>query len=277
MRRFLLLVPLLSSCEWSTEPALPSRAERFTPPSVYQLWWNLAQQCSGISGDFSAVTWYRVPGAGEIPLGDGSLVNGRWDPLENRIVLAGDDQWDGDLVRHEMLHALIKSAGHPRSFFIGRCGGTVVCTGKCISDGGPAPQPDPAAVVVSPSALKIGVYVSPTAPSSMVNDGTMMLYVTARNSSANSVIVQLPASGDAGPSGSFSFDFEEGSRSWWYDMRAEVPEVTRFAPGELKRFIFDFRIGTGDTRYTIAPGTYKFSGAYGGVWATYPAPVTISP
>ena len=62
-----------------------------------------------------------------------------------------------------------------------------------------------------------------------------------------------------------------------YDMRAEVPEVTRFAPLETKRFIFDFHIGQGETRYYEPPGTFQFKGAYGGVWAPNAATVVVSP
>lgn len=276
-RSLLLLVPLLYSCEWATEPVLPITAEQFTAPKVYQLWWNLTEQCSGLSGDFSSVTWFRVPNADEIPLGDGSPVNGRWDAAENRIVLGGDEQWDGDLVRHEMLHALLKSGTHPRASFVGKCGGTVVCVDRCLADAGPAPPPDPAAVPVKPSAISVGTWLAPSAPSTAVNDGTMMLYVTATNPAANSVIVQLPGSGATDPGASFSFDISGPSVSWWYDVRAWAPEMTRFAPGEVKKFIFDFRIGSAYTRYTVPPGTYRFAGAYGGVWSQNSVTATIAP
>jgi hypothetical protein len=277
-RGLFVLLPLLYACEWATEPVLPVAAEEFTAPTVYQLWWHLTEQCSGLTGDFSAITWYRVPNADEIPLGDGSPVNGRWDAAENRIVLGGDEQWDGDLVRHEMLHALLKSGTHPRASFVGKCGGTVVCIDQCLRDAGPAPQPDPAAMPVSPSAIAVGVWLTPSSPSSAVNDGTMMLYVTASNPSSKSVIVQLPPPGDDGPSVSFSFDLSRTSSSSWYDMRAWAPEVARFSPGEVKKFIFDFHIGSDiHNRYVIAPGTYRFAGAYGGVWSQNSVTATVAP
>lgn len=277
MRRLFLLVPLFTACDSATAPRLPAGAERFEPPAVYTLWWDLTQECSGVSGAFSRVTWYRVPGAEEVPLGDGSSVNGRWDAVGNRIILAGDAQLAGDLVRHEMLHALLRSGGHPRAAFIGRCSGTVVCTKQCITDGGPAPRPDPAAQTIAPTALQIGVEVIPAAPSSSLNDGNFMMLVTARNGAPSPVIVQLPPSGDAGASGSFSYQIVGNSVVTSYDMRAEVPEVTRFAAFEVKRFIFDFHIGVGDTRYDQSPGTFRFNGAYGGVWAPNPPTVTVSP
>jgi hypothetical protein len=276
VRRLILALPLLNACD-ATGPQLPPGAEQFVPPAVYQQWWSLTQQCSDLTASLSDVTWYRVPGAADIPLGDGSSVNGRWDAAGNRIILAGDSELEGDLVRHEMLHALLRSAGHPRSAFIGRCSGTVVCTQNCITDGGPARQPDPTAQRVGPSALQIGVEVTPSAPGSSVNDGTFMMFVTAQNTAANPIIVQLPPSGDAGPSESFSYLIEGNSRITSYNMRVEVPEVTRFAAFEVKRFIFDFRIGAGGTRYDQPPGSFRFNGAYGEVWAPNPPTVTVSP
>jgi len=274
--RILLLPVLLNACD-PTGPQLPPGAVRFTPPAVYRDWWALTEECSGISGDFSDVTWYRVPGVADFAFGDGSSVNGRWDALGNRIILAGDAQLAGDLVRHEMLHALLHGGGHPRSAFIGRCAGTVACTKRCIKDGGAAPQPDPAAQTVNPSALEIAVEVIPDAPSSSVMDGHFMMVVTARNSAASPVTVQLRPSGDGGPSVSFSYSIVGASGGTSYSERAEVPEVTMFAAFEVKRFIFDFHIGTGNTRYDRAPGTYNFNGAYGDVWASNPPTVTVSP
>lgn len=275
MRPFLLL-PLVSACSL-TDPRLPAGAERFTPPSVYAQWWDLTKECSGLSGNLSDVTWYRVPGTYYIPLGDGSSVNGLWDAVGNRIVLASASQFEGDLVRHEMLHALLRSAGHPRPAFIGLCDGTLVCIERCITEGNPAPQQDPAAQLVNPSALQIGVEVKPSSPSTTTNDGSFIMFVTALNPGPSPVIVQLPPSGDAGPSVSFSFRVIGASGTKSYDMRANVPETTRFAPYEVKRFIFDFHIGAGSTRYEESPGTYRFEGAYGGVWAANPPTVTVAP
>ena len=275
-RRAALILFLVEGCD-PTGSLLPPGAEPFTPPRVYEQWWQLTEQCSGLTGSFAAVSWYRVPGVADIPLGDGTLAGGEWDEGANRIVLAGNEELSGDLVRHEMLHALLRTPGHPRAAFISRCGGTVVCTQLCIRDAGPAPQPNPSAISVSATALEIGVEVTPSAPGSSINEGNFMMVVTARNPSSSPVIVQLPPSGDAGPPVSFSDDLVSPSRGQSYDMRAEVPEDTWFAPSEEKRFIFDFHLGTGDSRYEAPPGTYRFNGAYGGVWAPNPPTVVVSP
>lgn len=276
MRRLVLLLPLLAGCELLTAP-LPPGAERFAPPAVYRQWWDLTRTCSGRTGDFSRVTWYRVPGAVEIPLGDGTQVNGYWDSAGNRIVLAASSELEGDLVRHEMLHALLRQEGHPRADFIGRCAGTVVCVQRCITEAGPAPAPDPSAQLVAPSTLQIGVELTPPAPRASVDDGNFRMVVTARNGAPNPVIVQLPPSGDAGPPASFSYGIVGGGLGYFYDGRADVPEVTRFAAFETKRFIFDFHIGTAGNRYTLPPGTWEFRGAYGEVWAPNSPTATLTP
>lgn len=274
--RQLLILPLLSACD-VTGPGLPPGAEMFSPHAVYQQWWDLTEQCSGLTGNLADVAWYRVPSSTVIPLGDGTFANGRWDPVGNRIILAGDGDRAGDLVRHEMLHALLHAPGHPRSAFIGHCSGVVVCIDRCITDGGPAPSSDPAAQIVNPEALTIGVIVIPNSPSSSLNEGNFMMVVTATNPVGRSVIVNLPPSGDAGPSVSFSYDIENAGGGRSYDMRADVPEVTRFGPLEAKRFIFDFHIGDGPTRYDQTAGTFRFAGAYGRNWASDPPTVTVSP
>jgi hypothetical protein len=53
--------------------------------------------------------------------------------------------------------------------------------------------------------------------------------------------------------------------------------MTRFAPGEVKKFIFDFKIASSYTRYTVPPGTYRFTGAYGGVWSQSSVTATVAP
>ena len=277
MRHLVLLLALAAGCESPTVPPLPLGAVQFTPPAVYRVWWDLTQACSGLSGDFPRVTWYRVPDAETIPLGDGTQVNGYWNPAGNRIVLAADAELDGSLVRHEMLHALLRTDGHPRAAFIGRCAGTVVCIERCITEAGPAPAPDATAQLVAPGALEIGVELSSTTPRASVDDGHFRMVIAARNPTPNPLIVQLPASGDAGPPVSFSYEISGAGSSSKYDMRADVPEVTRFAAFETKRFIFDFHIGTVGNRYTLPPGTYQFRGSYGEVWAVDSPTASLSP
>lgn len=275
MRWICLFAVGIVACESPTAP-LPVGAEPFEAPAVYARWWEITKECSGLSGDLSSIRWYVVPGVMDIAYKDGSRVAGWYDSRSHRIVVAGEQQLFGDVIRHEMLHALLRVRGHPRGMFIQRCGGVVVCVDKCISDGGPAPPPDPHAIRAAPTALRIEVSVDPAAPGSSQDDGHFRMVITARNPTASALDVQLPPSGDAGPPGSFGYRIRNGSGSFQYDMRADVPEVTRFAPGEVKRFIFDMRNRPGPYRYDLAPGTWTFAGRFGDAWATNPPTVVVA-
>lgn len=271
-------VLLLAQCARITSP-LPAEAIRFTPPSVYRNWWSLTETCSGRVADLSAVSWYVVPGVASLPdtLDD---VGGRWYGLGNRILLAGGEEWDGALVRHEMLHALLGAGGHPRTAFISDCRGVVVCVGPCITDGGPPPAPDPSAMAALPSALDIEAQVTPIPPIDPADGGYFMLIVTARNPRATPIAVHLPPSGDSGPPVSFSYRLTLAAPRQgilFDDFRADVPEDSSFAPGETKKYIFDFHVVSSSTSYfEIEPGTYRFAGGYGGIFADSQPTITIS-
>jgi hypothetical protein len=223
------------------------------------------------------VTFYVVPGVAEIPLSDGRPAAGRWDEKPNRIVLSGSAQFEGDLVRHEMLHALMRDGGHRREMFIGRCAGEVVCVGYCIAEGGRPLPPDLAAVHASPATLRVSVEVTPPQPQTAIMDGHFMMIIAARNETSLALIIDLPPSGDPGPPGSIGYRNDGNGGTRRYDMRADVPEVARFTPGEVKRFIFDFRIHNGGTRYDLPAGTYRFAGVFGDNWAAAPPTVTVLP
>jgi hypothetical protein len=131
--------------------------------------------------------------------------------------------------------------------------------------------------MVVPESLDVNVAVWPFAPSSATLDGHFMMTITVRNPAAHAVIVELPPSGDAGPSAGFSYSIQGGGGAQEYDVRAWTPEVTWFEGGESKEFIFDFNVGSDGTRYRLPPGTYLFGGAYGDRWAANPPTVTVAP
>ncbi|HTK49428.1 MAG TPA: hypothetical protein VL328_15725 [Gemmatimonadaceae bacterium] len=267
-----VLAAALGSCADATTAPLPSGSQRFTPPEVFRRWWALTEQCSGLTGDYDAITWYVVPGAASIPGPDGSPVQGTWELKQDRIVLAGNTQFAGDLVRHEMLHALLRGGDHPRDAFIAKCGGVVVCIGPCLEEAGPAPPPDPAAVPADPSVLEVNVTLEPERDDPSQIGGHFIMWVAVRNPTDQVLAITLPRSSDAGPSVSFEYRLDSDWVTSTYNVRAQTPEVTRFAPRETKRFAFDFMVSTSkSTRYDITPGTYRFAGAYGDHWAN-PAP-----
>ena len=125
-RRIVTVACLVAlSCEMPTDPALPGNAIRFTPPPVYAQWWALTEECSGITRSLDAVQFYRIPNASTIPDNTYGEVAAYWSPASNRIVLADFYEMQGQLVRHEMLHALLRVSGHPAGYFQGRCAGVV--------------------------------------------------------------------------------------------------------------------------------------------------------
>ncbi|HEV8599346.1 MAG TPA: hypothetical protein VGQ69_08310 [Gemmatimonadales bacterium] len=91
-------------------------------PAVYQEWHQRTQACSGLTGDFSTVQFYVVPGVDTFPTEVGPKV-GMWtrEGRVNRIIIAGNYLAHEMVVRHEMLHALLQREGHPAGYFVERC------------------------------------------------------------------------------------------------------------------------------------------------------------
>jgi len=119
------ILGLLAGCELPTEESfLPTAAIEITPPQDYLSWWNQTRQCSGLDGTFSQLHWYVVPGVSTIA-NDHDEVAGFWLAGRRAIVLAGWYQLSPLVVRHEMLHALLRVPGHPAEYFRVRCAGVV--------------------------------------------------------------------------------------------------------------------------------------------------------
>jgi hypothetical protein len=127
--------------------------------------------------------------------------------------------------------------------------------------------------------LDIELTVTPSAPSSVVNDGNFMMVVTVRNNSSTPVIAVLPQSGDSGPLVLYGYADSSGSGGVEYDLRLDSPEQTRFAAHEAKHLIFDFHVVpiANDNRYEVTPGTHTFAGGYGEVAAAHTQVVVVSP
>ena len=119
----LLLLAALSCSDAVAPLPLPDGAVRFTPDPIYREWWAQVEDCAGSTGDFDAVEWYVVPGdrAFYAP-GLDRKVLGYWDPGSNRIVVLEWVPSASALVRHEMLHAILRETGHPAEYFERRCG-----------------------------------------------------------------------------------------------------------------------------------------------------------
>jgi hypothetical protein len=242
--------------------ALPEGSERFDPSPEYQLWWSMTESCSGIQGALADVEWYVVPNTTVLP-GTAGELNGEWFPQRNRIVLASADQHDGEIVRHEMLHALLQAPAHPRSQFLERCAGIVVCADACMHDAGPAPLPPAGTPLVQASALEIDIGLQPSPARASEFDGHFELMVTAHNPANYAVVVQLPPYGDGNLGVSFSYLMGSDSANVVGTFYlAYDPEATFFQAGETKRQTFDLQNGNpADGNY--APGSYVAYGVFG--------------
>jgi hypothetical protein len=275
-RLILALWPLLAlalACEEVT--ALPPGSQSFVPPPEYRLWWSMTEACSGLHGSFSSVDWYVVPGTTDLP-GTHGEYQGEWFVQGNRISLASAEQFDGSLVRHEMLHALLGVDGHPRSEFLDRCAGTVVCVEECMEAAGPFTDPPAETPSVSASTLQVGVELEPDPTSAAAYDGYFGLVVTAHNPADHAVIVRLPPYGDDNLGVGFLYllgtDTTNGVGTF---ALAYDKQVTFFRPGETKRQIFDLRIGQVHDG-NLSPGNYLVVGSYGGHDGPYQS-ITLSP
>lgn len=102
--------------------SLPAGAVPIATPAVYREWFDRTEACSGRVGDFAAVQFYVVPGVETFATEDGAKV-GEWISVgaSHRVIIAGNYQNHEMVVRHELLHTLLRQSGHPDEYFISRC------------------------------------------------------------------------------------------------------------------------------------------------------------
>jgi len=127
LRAMLVIVglPASSSACTSLAPSafnLPAGAVQIATPAVYREWFERTESCSGKTGDFAAVQFYVVPGVETFPTEEGSKV-GEWisDGSSHRVIIAGNYRDHEMVVRHELLHTLLRQSGHPDEYFVSRC------------------------------------------------------------------------------------------------------------------------------------------------------------
>lgn len=101
---------------------------RFDPPPAYRLWWAEIRDCSGIAHPvipFEALQFYAV-GPDTTFLDSALTVYAAYGIAHhwNAITIAAPLLMRGDIVRHEMLHAItspFRNQEHPDSIFRGAC------------------------------------------------------------------------------------------------------------------------------------------------------------
>jgi len=120
-----LIGMLVVACAMPKAGAAPvapvERAWSVPTLELYQEWWTKTEKCSGLKGDMSQVTFYAVDSpTGSISLGN-EVAHGWWIRRGNRVYLPANALGEEWLVRHEMLHALMKRGTHPSEMFVAAC------------------------------------------------------------------------------------------------------------------------------------------------------------
>jgi hypothetical protein len=241
----------------------------------------MIESCSGLTGSLSQIQWFATPSPLQNPDNAEEYIEGYWSRASNRIVLISNDTVDGRTVRHEMLHSLIRTGGHPRSMFLQKCGGLVDCGLDCVREAGPAPPVLSGTPNVLPTELEVTSEVSSLSPSISVEGGLATFIVSVHNPFTHAVVVVLPRRSSENFLASYRFDFRRsiGGAVSGADLVVDV-EVMQFAAGETKRNAVDFAVapvavpginvihGLGSRGVALPPGTYTLRGAYGGVFAS---------
>ena len=238
---------LAAACMRQEILPLPAGAEQFQPFAPYAFWWDMVSECSQMNGDLAGVTWYYVPDTDSLPL-RGRWVDGYWSKANNRVVLSSRARMVGQVVRHEMLHALTRGEGHDREFFVERCGGVVSCTGTCREEAGTPTDPPAGAPLMSVHHLRLESRLYPDVPLFGRDSGFFAVSVSVTNDSAydawialdsvfsspNAVVtfgsIQLVA---AGPDAPCHFAFDNQSTFIWNDQHFGIPAHS------TRRLVFD--------------------------------------
>lgn len=260
------LAAVASCADNIVDPKLPEGATPFTVPAVYTSWWEMTKACSGRPGSLAAISWYEVPLGALLEL-DGQSVSAYWSAGSNQIVVSAAVTEDGPVIRHEMLHALLGSKGHPREEFLGRCAGYVTCSSKCAEDAGPAPGIPTSVRRVSPTELIVTAEIAPATNLRIVESSYFAITVQARNPFAYAVVAVLPTSAvvrDAKISFAYTITGVGGESA---QIHALDSSASTFAAGETKVHVFDFFVGDGFRQGRIFTGPYTATVGYGGHFA----------
>jgi hypothetical protein len=255
------------ACDLVTNP-VPAGAVHFVTPPEYRLWWRMTETCSGRQGNLGDVSLYVVPGVDRVTTASGQVVQSYWQTESHRIILASSVQFNGPVVRHEMLHALLGNVpGHPRNEFLYRCGGIVDCPVTCLDSATAAP-PDPSSFVVLPSdSLELIATLSPTAPSSSAYNGEFAVIVSVTNKRAVPVLV------NSGIGHLYGFRILGPSLLIQRSLGGGDPQPATFLAGQTKVLAFDLAV-----RDRVWPaGPLELWPSFAGYEAKVPLRFTVNP
>lgn len=217
----------------------PRNATMIVRPNVYQKWWTETASCSGLSALATLPTIYVASGE-IVRLPSGREAAGFYFEQSNRILLASSVVRNSRVVRHEMLHALLRpTRGHPRASFLNRCAEWLDCSVTCAQEAGDAPAPLPAAQRVTVDSLEVSVSSSQTEISANADTAFWRVRITVRNPMNRDVQIQQ-ASGAQGESRTFGFDLQGERQGQAFSYTYDDLSSYQFRAGETKSNIFDF-------------------------------------
>ena len=193
-----------------------------------------------------------------------------WSSKDNRIVLATNAVTNGRIVRHEMLHALSRSRGHPAPLFRVQCDGVVRCDELCRS-GDDDRRPTTSAIRVPVSALEIAIASFPAQPASSVDDGAFQVIVKITNPASHQVVADFRTTDPA-----IAISVSPGELRLTADHEVGDPRLARFGPGERKQYVFDLRVGDTTSRIVFKAGDYRLTGRFDAL-SSAPLVLTVRP
>jgi hypothetical protein len=211
-------------------------------PPQYALWWRLTERCAARVVDPGQIRWYVVPGAEDLGQAD---IQGEYFPVSRRIVVAGRYVQNALLVRHEMLHAITGTSGHPAEDFQRRCGGVVACDATCLSEGGVLPLPDTTGPIVRPVDLDVTAQVDSTRPSMSRDSGWVALTIAVRNPRATAVRLRLtPLQPGYFASATYGYYTEYCESPFFGNPSYSFVEDSTIVlgAGETRREVYDFQV-----------------------------------
>jgi hypothetical protein len=247
----------LLSCSDIFGLAIPSEAVPLTPiPAAFEHWWTVVEDCSGLRADLSDIRWWIVPGRRTIPDSDDAA--GQYIHFGHSIVLAENQETNGFIVRHEMLHALLARAGrsgHPKLFFENRCGGVVSCSGACSSEIGGPPTEAASAPPLDLTRVEVSAMVlPPTLSRNQLADGCFTILLRVTNVRSEAVAMRFSET----PRATWSVDGIAGGSGG-----APTPpnDLVLLRPGEARSYAFDCP----GPLTNLPPGEYIVRGQLGQV------------
>jgi len=267
--RYLASIAIVGAlaCDLTTSP-LPAGAVPFAAPPAYELWWRMTETCSGRQGKLENVSWYVVPGVDRVTTASGEVVQSFWQTQSHRIILAESVRFDGPVVRHEMLHALLRDVpGHPRDEFLFRCGGIVNCPAVCLDSGTADPADHSSSTFLPADSLEVSASLTPTTPSTNLYGGQFAVIVSVTNKRAISV------SENSGIGHLFGYRIEGPSLLIKRSLGGWDPEPATFLAGQTKVFAFDLAVGD----FVWPPDTLELWPSFADYEAKAPLRFTVDP